>query len=251
MRLNRRMNLGFLALMITIPWCVLGNPQKPENIVLAVSEHVDWYPYSYMENGKLVGTDIDLLRQVAHRINVNIDMLFDVPQRRLTSQNKHLGFNTVIGATFTQERSQSYWFSLPYRKEIISVFYTNSNFDNFKSLRSLLAASETSTVATNMSAYYGQEFDAVKQDYRHRFAHIETAERRVLMLAKNAIDVIVDDQLNIQSIIKERDIRGVKKANFIVIQQDVCFMFTKSDFDNSFVSRFNDALNLQLKSKTY
>ena len=92
--------------------------------VITLAKGGYWYPYAYEdESGKLTGIDVELLKRVSKRINYPLTFTNSVPRKRLLSDAKKLNYNVILAATYTEQRSEDYYFSIPYRSEKTAVFY--------------------------------------------------------------------------------------------------------------------------------
>ena len=232
-------NAIFLLCLLAIS---ISANAKNNKVILAIGE-TDWAPYHYHDlNGKLTGIDINLLQKTLHLMGKPLKVINSIPLRRLTSANQKLGFNMLLGGTYTKQRAEFYYFSNSYRKEVISIYYTDARFDEMTSLLDFLNHSETVVGAANSAAYYGDEFENIRSSYPSRIVHLENANRRVAQLLKGQVSFFIGDAKNIDRLLSIHGRKGIKKATFNLVEQDVCFMFQKSQFNEQFVTRFNEAL---------
>lgn len=81
---------------------------------LHVITHANWNPFEYMDKGQIVGFDIDLMNAVAEEAGYKADIK-DVGWEAIFQQIKGKSADAAIsGITATDERKQSYTFSVPY-----------------------------------------------------------------------------------------------------------------------------------------
>ncbi len=88
-------------------------PSLTEN-VLVVGTSDDYPPYTFSQNGQVVGFDIDLVREIARRMACQIElktMSFDVLLLELQRGTLQV---VAAGTTPTQERAMKVFFSSPY-----------------------------------------------------------------------------------------------------------------------------------------
>ena len=88
-------------------------PQTVEN-VLMVGTSDDYPPYTFSQNGQVVGFDIDLIREIARRMACQVElktMAFDVLLLELQRGTLQV---VAAGTTPTQERALKVFFSSPY-----------------------------------------------------------------------------------------------------------------------------------------
>lgn len=86
--------------------------------VLSVGTSADFPPFAYIENGAIVGFDIDLIREIANRIGKDL-MVSDLPFFTLIPELDFGSIDLVVGGiTNTQERAKRVIFSDPYLQDI-------------------------------------------------------------------------------------------------------------------------------------
>src|SRR5580704_2849514 len=89
--------------------------QMPQSSnILLVGTNAEFAPYSFIDNGQIVGFDIDVAQEVAQRLGKTITFK-DMPFESLLPELQ-LGRIEIIaaGITPTQERAQKVLFTKPY-----------------------------------------------------------------------------------------------------------------------------------------
>lgn len=230
-------------------WLLLGFADQvlarshSKEVIIPIS--IEWPPYQYTDStGKYIGTDVSLLRAVLDEMGYTMSFRDSIPLKRLTKNNKDLGFNTNLAATFTQERAKNHYFSIPYREERVAIYYTDEKFDDVTSMEEFFKRANSGV--TNLAAFYGKEFEVLKVKYSAKITHIETAARRLKQLVAGRIDFIVSDVDSTDLQLTEGGITHVKRTSFYVSQENVRYMFTKSAFNQEFVEHFNKVLKEKL-----
>lgn len=235
-----------LSFVITASFSVHTNTSIGHQKVI-VSISVPWEPYSYFDkSGELIGTDISLLRKTVAGMEQSLAYVPNIPLKRLAKSGGKLGFNTVLAATYTKERAKKNYFSIPYRTEKIGVFVAKPNYLSHKNIEQMLSAGLIGSL--NESAFYGEEFERIKDKYSKQLYHSESVRRRVKKLMGGRIDFIVNDVETMQYAIDTQGLKGIHQAPFLIVESPVRFMFLKSEFSPNFVSEFNLALASALKT---
>ena len=98
------------------------------NDLLVVYTEVGFEPFEYIDKGKIVGVDVDIMNKVGERLgkkvffeNINFDIIIDVVREgKLTNVG-------AAGLSITEERLERVDFSIPYYQANIFVIY---NIDN-------------------------------------------------------------------------------------------------------------------------
>ncbi|MFD2168378.1 substrate-binding periplasmic protein [Thalassotalea euphylliae] len=225
---------------------ILNKAAQP---VVTVPAGSDWKPFSYIdEQGQLKGQDVDILRSTLNHMGYRLTYIPDIPQRRFIDTTGKLGFNALLGATYTAERAEKYHFSEPYRTEKVAVFFLNEELEQAQSLEELLSQGYVGSL--NLGAYYGDEFEHLRVKYYHSLFHNETPPRRLKQLLAGRVDFVIDDVDNFTIVFTEAGVNAMKRSPFYVIQTEVRFMFSKEQFEKSFVSQFNANLANVLSRET-
>lgn len=96
-----------------------------EKIVIGTT--AEYPPFEYLENGKIVGYDVDVINEIANKLDLEIiwkDMNFD----GLISALQFNKIDVVIaGISSTPEREKVVIFSIPYHKSRIAFLMNKSN----------------------------------------------------------------------------------------------------------------------------
>lgn len=239
--------LGLLFLLLYTKVSVSDTELQSNQVI--VSSSIDWKPFAFIDkSNELKGTDVELLRKILKPLNIHLDHINGIPAKRLSSSNEKLGFNTVLAATYNEQRAQSHYFSIPYRKERIGVFVMSPTLVQYKSMEQLLRAGYLG--ALNKSGFYGDNFERLKKTMSERFVHIGFSDRRIEMLRAGRVDFILNDiDHNPYAVIKTNAENLV--LSFVLIEQNVSFMFVKSAFREDFIHKFNTSLKEVLNTSKH
>lgn len=121
-----------------------------KQLVVAISDLQD-KPYYYIENNSLLGADIELMQQIAKKLNVQLKwriMPFFSLENELNNKNVDVAISMISA---NQERQQKYLLSNPYAQTSARfIFKDNKTYQNFlhKKYNSLLT-----------SVVYGTSYD--------------------------------------------------------------------------------------------
>lgn len=113
-------------------------PLTANSETLVVGTSADFSPFSFMKEGEIVGFDIDIAKEVADRLNKNIEIVnrsFDmlIPELQLGRIEM-----IAAGMTATPERSERVLFTEPYisKTPLVAITLKNnpaiSSFENLK-----------------------------------------------------------------------------------------------------------------------
>ena len=110
-----------LALLILCLLMVTSCGTKKEKLVLATE--AGFAPYEYYDNGEIVGIDIDIAREIAKSLDMELeikDVYFDSIINEVKTEKSDFG---AAGISYTEERAKEIDFSIDYMisKQIIIV----------------------------------------------------------------------------------------------------------------------------------
>jgi len=110
--------LGIVVVSGVLAWYTIF--YKPSAVpqqhppMLIVGTNAEYAPYVFMENGAVVGFDIDIIREIGHRIKKQIDIR-NMPFTSLIPQVQTGAIHAIIGGiAATKEREAHVMFTRPY-----------------------------------------------------------------------------------------------------------------------------------------
>lgn len=118
---KKMLTLGAALISVTAFAAGCGGGQSSDSAAssssgkeLAAITHANWKPFEFIDKGQVVGFDIDLMNAVAEEAGYKAN-ISDVGWESIFQQIKSKSADVAIsGITATDERRQSYEFSLPY-----------------------------------------------------------------------------------------------------------------------------------------
>ena len=126
-----------ILILIGIVFLISGCTLKKEKLVLATE--AGFAPYEYYENGKITGVDIDIAREIADELNMDLvikDVAFDSIITEVKTDKSDIG---AAGISYTEERAKEVDFTVDYMesKQVIivknnSAFYSINDLINQK-----------------------------------------------------------------------------------------------------------------------
>lgn len=235
--------LLILSILIIGMKTVSAEHQMSHTAILPNSDH--WPPY-YFKNakGQLTGTDVELLRSVLLELGYQLKITVDIPRKRLISgANKH-GYNTLLGASYTEGRAANYYFSIPYRTEKASIFFIKPSIKQVKNFKALMKSDYIGSI--NMAAFFGEEVEAFKNNNKDKLVHPQNSAQQLNLLLKGRVDYILGDTLHHKALIAQKKLNNISQSHYYVSQNPIHFMFLKSDFSEEFVDSFNAILERKL-----
>ncbi len=212
--------LLFISLLIT------GCGKKNGKLVL--STEAGFAPYEYYSDGKIVGVDVDIAKEIADELNKELvikDVAFDSIISEVKTEKSDIG---AAGISYTEERAKQVDFTINYAesKQVI-VVKNGSSIINPKSLTNQKVAVQLGTVADsyltqnypNLNIVREKKFLAAIQDLK------DDKVSAVVMDELPATYLISDDMKILESpviidyygmVIKKGNTELLNKANEVI-----------------------------------
>ena len=167
---------------------------KNEKLILATE--AGFAPYEYYENGEIVGVDIDIAREIAKELNMELeikDVAFDSIINEVKSGKSDIG---AAGISFTEERSKEVDFTNYYMtsKQVL-VVKKDSLIKSPSDLVNVRVAVQLGTVADDYLTSNYHNISLVRE--KKFLAAIED-------LQDNKVDVVVMDEIPAKELINDR-----------------------------------------------
>ena len=226
-----------LTLLLTSSLC-LANTCSRE---VLVSINDTWRPYSYLSDGVLKGSDIDIINNVFAKTSLCPTFAVFPSSTRGVLELQRERVDMLYAATYTHERATYADFSIPYRHEVMSLFSHSPIKDGKDDFARLL--SEGKTVVANPGSYYGEDVKKLSEQYRAQFVYVPKADRRVKLVVSGKVDLLIADELTGQhygSYIYPNQLFLIHR---VLHQSPVRFMFKKGRFSAQQLSEINQAIS--------
>ncbi|MDC8832195.1 substrate-binding periplasmic protein [Alteromonas gilva] len=234
-----RLIVLFCAMFAALP--ALSN--QPLNKTITLASAKDWKPYIYVNaQGKVAGTDYDLLRKTLQQSDVTL-RTENLPEQRLAKLIEEGSVGVILGAAFTTDRHKHNYFSIPYRRETIVLGFRRSRHSAYSkaSITDVLAADKL--VALNRSGWFGEVLsDQLLTRYNNNIVHAEGTQRRLQLLMLDRVDAVVGDVDVLMAGALELGIDDFAVSEIPIHQTDVHFMFGHKQVTAAFVQQFNQSL---------
>jgi len=152
--------------------------------------YTEYPPMGFTENGEVTGFDIEIAKEVANRLEVDVEFVYidwDAKELELSSKNIDMIWN---GLTITEERKEQILFSKPYfDNRIVILSLSNNEINEISQLSDMKVGVELSSsgqIAVENSDIFDELDELVK------FTSITEA---ILDLKAGGIDAIVADEI--------------------------------------------------------
>lgn len=208
--MDMRKLLPMISLLLVFAFFVTGcgsgaatNTQESAKKKLKIVTYANWNPFEFLDNGKLVGFDVELMEALAKEAgyeyeiaNVGWDAMFE----QLRSNTADVG---ISGITITDDRKQTFDFSVPYfiSKQSI-VIKADSPIKSAEDLKGKsVGVQNGSTGQEAMEKLLGKNNENIKK-FKNGLHYME--------LTNGSIDAAVGDDTNNQAFIGQNADKGFK-----------------------------------------
>ncbi len=153
----------------------------------------DYPPYSFNDNGKIVGFDIDVIHEVSRRMSVPLElknMSFDILLLELQRGTVHV---VAAGLTATPNRAEKVLFTKPYLEAdpLLAVVVSGNNALPLEGKRIIVN-----------EGYTADQYLSGKPNLT--LARVESVPEALLALSQNKADVFVIAQSAFQPVLKNK-----------------------------------------------
>lgn len=182
---------SFIALWYRAPH---SSPSKQVVGSINVGTNAEYAPFSFMDDGKLVGFDIDLMEEIGNRLGKKVffnDMPFDALIPALQMGNIQI---IIGGITPTAERQQRVLFTTPYISQdpLLIVSHAQSPLTSLDQLKGKkIAVNEGYTADFYMSQVQGPELLRLASPLES-FMALESHRADALVIAQTTAKNIIE-----------------------------------------------------------
>ena len=164
-----------------------------ESGILRVGLEGNWQPFSFEENGEIVGYDVEVAQAIADYIGVTLEV---VPT---PWDNLFLGLDAdtidlvINGVDVTPDRKKTYDFSDPYLydKAVLIVLEDESEITSFEDL-------EGKTTANSIGSTYME----IGESYGATVEGVETLDQTLEMLKNKQVNATINSDASFQDFMK-------------------------------------------------
>lgn len=205
-----------------------------------------WYPYQYHnKNRELVGLDFDIFNAIVSHAGLNVTYT-ELPWKRHVHYIKTGQMDVAMGSSFTNEREQFAYFSLPYRKEQVNLFVRNKDINAIKLSNLSELTGSRFMIGIESGYYYGKEFQSLIQDpeFQAHISEVIDLEENIKLLINGHLDGILVDPVTMSSFVKKYRLEGqFSKHSLPIYQADIHIMLSKKSTDIKLLNRINKSIS--------
>lgn len=257
------MKFVFLLIKITIfslLWLV-NCQSKAETNTASVQEPcqlayglTQWEPLQYInEHGQYVGIQIDFVNAIAKKLDCRLIFMVDKWDNNLKKIESGI-VDFTANATQSAEREKYAIFSKPYRRDSFTIIVKSKNLFKFPTNSIEELRDKGFVLGLTRQYLYGDKIEswAKNPQFSDNLNYSQTTEENIDKLLRDEIDGFIEDPFVIS--FKQRRKEFPEKLSSLpmkIFGLEASFIFSRKNFNQNFVDRFNQALREVQKSGKY
>jgi len=245
--MKKQLSIGCMIILIflLIIGCLNRDTSQYESKgkVVHIVTHANWKPFEYLEQGKIVGFDLDLIKEILDKTGYAYDIK-DAGWESMFEQVKNGTVDAAIsGITLTDSRKETYDFSQPYfASRQAMVVQGNSKIY----CAADLLLDDRAVAVQNGST--GQV--CIEKIMGKNNPNIKKTALSLQMILNNQVDALICDDTQAKQLIQQypnQDLKIIYDDNAFPIEY-FCIMYPKNSV---FKENFDKALNEIIENGTY
>jgi polar amino acid transport system substrate-binding protein len=204
-----------------------------------------WYPYQYHnKKQELVGLDFDIFNAIIKESNFKVTFT-ELPWKRHLQYIKTGKIDMAMGASYTLEREESAYFSLPYRIEKVNLFVKKGMVSKIKLDTLGDLANSNYMIGVEGGYYYGKEYQKLitTKAFYSQINHVIDLEQNVALLLKGHIDGVLVDPVTMKAFSEKYSLQDEFEIHPLEIYQDtIHIMISRQSCTIETLNRINVAI---------
>jgi len=206
----------FFISMLIIFFCI-GCTKREEKLIMVTE--ASFAPYEYYSDGKIVGVDIDIAREIAFELGKKLvvkDVSFDSIIHEVKSGKSDIG---IAGISYSEERAKQVAFSDNYTtSRQVVIVRKDSSISNIKDINNKKIAVQLGSVA---DIYVSEKYNAKNIVRQKKYL------AAIQDLKDNKVDCVVMDELPANQILFQNN--DIKKINDILMEDNYGIIVNKNN----------------------
>jgi len=216
-----------------------------------------WPPYYFEVDSQPRGADIDIVKMLFAQANICLNYRKMPSSARGMIELEKGNIDFLYAASFSKEREKIGFFSRPYRRETVRIFWRSVGRKYLAggTLESLFLSGLV--VATNRGSFIGNTSEQVlKRQNETAVVSVPTIEQRMMMLRHQRVDFIIEDEVAGLYYIHKEKLKGIELHPYVIYQNDISLMFSRNISEktitsiNKIIQRNSKSIDLIIESYT-
>jgi polar amino acid transport system substrate-binding protein len=204
-----------------------------------------WYPYQYHnKQQELVGLDIETFNAIMKQAKLPFKIA-EIPWKTHLHFLKTGKMDVAMGASWSKDREEFAYFSLPYRQETVKLFVKKGNAKNI-SLPSLVdLIGSPYLVGVEGGYFYGLEYQKLikRLDFQANISEVIDLEQNVSLVLEGNLDGFLVDPITMKSFVEKYNMHNVFEQHSLeVYSADIHIMLSKKSLNESILRKVDLAI---------
>ena len=204
-----------------------------------------WYPYQYHNNNReLVGLDIDSFNAIMAEAKLTFTSA-EIPWKTHLHFIKTGKMDLAMGASWSKNREEFAYFSLPYRKETVKLFVKKGNAKNIQLPTLSDLDGSKYILGVESGYYYGEDYEKLinTAGFHANISEVIDLEQNVTLLMKGHLDGFLVDPYTMQSFIKKYQMQNeFEQHSLDIYSADIFIMLSKQSSNTGTLDKINKAI---------
>ncbi|MFT4938023.1 MAG: polar amino acid transport system substrate-binding protein [Paraglaciecola sp.] len=204
-----------------------------------------WYPYQYHnKQNELVGLDIESFNAIMSQAKLTYTTA-EIPWKTHLHFIKTGKIDIAMGASWSKEREEIAYFSLPYRQETVKLFVKKGNAKNISlgSLTDLVGSPYL--IGVEGGYFYGLEYQTLikRLDFQANISEVIDLEQNVSLVLDGNLNGFLVDPITMKAFVKKYKMDNLFEQHPVEIYSaDIHIMLSKKTLNESVLNKINQAI---------
>jgi len=204
-----------------------------------------WYPYQFHnKKDELTGIDIEIFNLISDQAGMDISYV-ELPWQRHLLYIKVGKIDVAFGASYSEEREKTGYFTVPYRTEQVKLFVLKGRAKNIKLISLADLRNTDFLIGVENGYYYGEEYEKLTHDetFKAQINVVTDIEQNVKMLLKGHLDGFFADPITMKSFEEKYQLEGKFEVHPLPIyKSNIHIMLSKKSFNKQQLENINKAI---------
>jgi polar amino acid transport system substrate-binding protein len=205
---------------------------------LIVSGHTNYPPFNYIDNGIFYGASIDLIRMIAQKIGLRVEIRNTGPWIRAIKSLTDGNIDLLLAIHITPERNARYLYTRPYAKDPIVMFTMSQSAFAFENWFDLLGKIGVTTRGDS----WGADFDQFIKQYL-TMMRVNSTDQMIDMIAQKRADYGIQGFYTLERFKRQTGANTSIRLSSIPIKSEQMYMaFSRQSPCRNLIGNINQAL---------
>lgn len=206
-----------------------------------------WYPYQYHNKSRqLVGLDIESFNAIMTEAKLSFTTA-ELPWKTHLHYIHTGKMDIAMGASWSKDRGEFAFFSLPYRKETVNLFVKKGNAKNIhlEALSDLV--NSPYILGVEGGYFYGEDYNELikTEGFKTNISEVIDLEQNVTLLLKGHLDGFLVDPYTMQSFVKKYQMENeFEQHSLNIYSADIFIMLSKKTSNADVLDKINKAITI-------